>query len=92
MTSHSGKVPSLSDIDRITRLNNRSYSTVQSLSGSTKKRSNTVEKIIKDSVLGFRNIFYTVGMLRLRKKIEASNDQWKIQLFNGACNIKDMKH
>ncbi|WP_404359893.1 MBL fold metallo-hydrolase [Methylotuvimicrobium sp. KM1] len=83
------KLPSQLDVNRIVSFCENAYSTVKNLSVKRKKRTPTVEKMIKKNIMDLRSIRCSTGRIRIRRTI-GSNRDWQIELFNEACKLKDM--
>lgn len=84
-------LPSKSDVERINSLTSKAYSTAKLSYGSPKRRDALVEKEIKRRVGKLRLIPNNTGMIRIRKKMNISNADWDVQLFEGACHLSDLQ-
>jgi len=82
-------LPTEKDISRLASLTSKVFLTASPRTKEPPARSRTVEKIVKDSVLGRTVRESTVGHIRLRAPIYGHAD-WRVELFNGAYQITDV--
>jgi hypothetical protein len=81
-------LPAVEDIDRICSLTDSAYTTAESPRGKIIKRDKTVEKMIKERGRDIRQIYTTLGHVRLRARQECP---WTVDLFDGArplCQLR----
>jgi beta-lactamase superfamily II metal-dependent hydrolase len=80
------KLPTETDIKRTISRTNSAYQTATLKRTQYNRRSGTVDKAIKQTVHSIREIGGTIGHVRLRKKIDASQN-WTVALFGDAHKI-----
>lgn len=85
------KLPSAEDIDRISAHTERAFVTSIPTSASAKRRSNAVEKTIRETVGKLRLAEARTGCIRLRRKLQPGDDNWSVELFSDACHASEFR-
>ena len=80
------ELPTQDDARRILSFSSRAYVTTSKvdIAGVSRRRSNMVDRTIRESGARVRTVGLTSGMIRLRKKIN-SPANWRIEQFGSAC-------
>jgi len=81
-------LPTEEDLRRLNSLTSKVFLTASPRIKEPPPRSRTVEKIVKDNVLGRTVRESAVGHIRLRAPIYGDAD-WRVELFNGAFQVTD---
>ena len=86
------RLPTKSDIKRILSFTSRAYTTASHNVFTRKpvrRRSNVVEKTIKETGAKFWHTNLSSGMIRLRRKLGSRNG-WDIQMLGSACKLANL--
>lgn len=80
--------PAPNDVHRLLSLTSRAYATATSpaLRRRSKKRHGLVGRGIADANVGLRSAVAPAGLIRLRTTI-GTDDDWSVELFDGACHL-----
>ena len=82
-------LPTRPDVRRISLLTPNAFSTAQLQVNQQKRRRGALERTIKEVVRSIRIKPNVPGHIRLRKRISDASDPWRIELFDGAVQLRD---
>lgn len=88
---HSGRtrLPTSDDVVRIHGKTPNCFITATLKEGSSRSRTGTVNRTIRETVNSIRRVNDRFGHIRVRKKINDSNGQdWRTELFGSACSLE----
>jgi hypothetical protein len=83
------QLPTQEEADRIISHTEEAYSTSHPRSRSVRRRSQTVERTIRETVGSLRAGESRFGQVRLRKVL-GCEEGWRVELFGSACRVADM--
>lgn len=86
----SSPLPQKEDVDRICNETKNAFSTSNLKSKKSPKRSNTVEKTIKEVVHYIRPINSSIGHVRIRTKLNIQPISWNVELFGDAVPLREL--
>jgi len=82
------KLPAPGDVKRLSSLTSNLFSTSNiAQTKSSIKRSSAVEKSIKETIGGIRDLEPKTGIIRLRNSGSEDQESWACELFNTACKL-----
>ena len=80
-------LPTKTDINRILSKTTEAYLTANPTRRRKIKRSNTVEKILKESGCKIYREISSIGQVRLRGRVNKNKIQWNVDLFDDAFKL-----
>lgn len=81
-------LPSEEDVKRILKRTTEAYSSARLSSTAPAKRSNSVEKTIRQYGWRIRKAYPKQGHVRLRRRIGSSKSGWSVELFGNATHLE----
>ena len=81
-------LPSEEDVKRILKRTTEAYSSARLSSTALAKRSNSVEKTIRQYGWRIRKAYPKQGHVRLRRRIGNSKSGWSVELFGNATHLE----
>ena len=85
------RLPTENDLHRILSFTSRAYVTTSRtdvVDTPVRRKSNTVERSIRETGARIRTVNLSDGMIRLRKRVSSLAD-WNIERFGSACSLTD---
>lgn len=85
-----GKInlPTPRDVDRVCGQTSNAYATAHPGVKQTRRRYGIVEKTIRETVRSIRVLDRSPGHVRLRRDLRTADAPWRIELFEGAIDLK----
>lgn len=84
------KLPQDSDVQRITELTDQAYSTARLMPLRARRRSQAVEKTLREANISVVQAEPPTGLVRLRNGGSSAFGDWKVELIRGACPLDEV--
>ncbi len=85
-----GGLPTKLDVDRISSLSSAAFISSKFVGGGVRRRSQVVEKQIRETVGRLRSAEYRTGRISLRSGEPSALRFWSVELERDACSLTDL--